>query len=148
MRHRLAAPALALITLTLALVFVPRAVHAGEDPQVGVLSKTGIGGMGCVAVTSSGKFALQCLDSTSSTGARVRYRLMTATEFSTGLPVPTDGGGMTDGGIFGPLVDFTGATDPYLVQAKSNQSKLCVYAEDAGASGAFVTLCQISGAYP
>ncbi len=117
------------VALALGLLFaVPYlAAHAGEDPVFGIVTADGPGVVvGCVSVPESNTVAFQCI------GCRVRYRLLTANEFAAGVPIPTDGGPMVDGGSWGPLVDFSGNPEPYRARTRLNQTKICFYAEDAG----------------
>lgn len=103
-------------------------VFAGEDPSIGVVTIPAGAGSGSVTVKPSVKVSFQTVPA-----AVVKYRFMTAAESTAGSPVPTDGGGMTDGGVWGPTVDFTLEPLPYKTQAKSNQTKLWFYTADGGA---------------
>lgn len=123
------------------------AAHAGEDPVLGVVTATGMNvNAGCVstaAIDTPGhlppKLAFQC------SNCKIRYRLLTTAEHTTGHIVPTDGGPMWDGGVWGPLVDFTVNGDPYKATVRPLQTKICFMTEDAGA--AFVARTEVFGAY-
>jgi hypothetical protein len=132
---------LAVVAAGLAVGFSSNNASAGEDPSLGVLTKTGAGNAGCVTVPESNQIAFQC-DS-----CRVRYRLITAAQDLAGDPVPTDGGPMTDGGVWGPVADFTIQTDPYAARTRFGQTRACFYCEDAGASGGFVSRIEVSGRF-
>jgi hypothetical protein len=114
-----------LAVVALCSLDVPPA-FGGEDPVRGVVSATGPGvSVGCVD-TAGDTVAFQCV------GCRIRYRLLSDSQYAAGNVVPTDGGPLLDGGTWGPIVDFTVNPDPYRAQSRYGQSKICFYAEDAG----------------
>lgn len=130
----------------LAVCLVHKPALAGEDPVKGVVRATGPGvSAGCVG-TNEDRLAFQCI------GCRIRYRLLTDAEYTVGYVVPTDGGPMVDGGVWGPLVDFTGNPDPYKVQCRSRQTYICFFAEDAGVGpdggySSFQSTVEVFGSY-
>ena len=142
------------LLLLVALVGFVSWTFAGEDPVLGIVTATGPAvAAGCVAVTSNAKLAFQCVPCVGCTSCRVRYRLLADGEFNIGYPIPTDGGPMTDGGSWGPLVDFTNTIDPYKVQSRVSQTRICFFAEDAGVGpdagyGSLTSRVEVFGAYP
>jgi hypothetical protein len=130
----------------LAVVALVTLAHAGEDPARGIVTATGTGVSAGCADTVEERVAFQCV------GCRVRYRLLTAAQYVAGDIVPTDGGALLDGGVWGPLVDFTANPDPYKALPRSGQTKICFFAEDAGVGpdggyGSFSSRIEVFGSY-